>query len=128
MRDLFSSQFNPSTEFQRAGIDFADPINTKCQHKRNSTTVKSCICHFICMSIKSAYIELVLENTTEAFLFTLRSFISSQGCSADIYHNSSKTFVVTVTYLTDYSCFSVNQKSKTSVHYTKFLTSTEITT
>ena len=51
------------------------------------------MCVFVCMAVKVVHMKLVTELTTEAFLETLRRFISQRGLPSDIFCDHRTNFV-----------------------------------
>lgn len=99
MGDLPSSRITPARPFEKVGIDFAGPINTKCQHQRKSTIFKSYLCLFICMCTKAVHLEVVSSLSTDSFLAALRRFIARRGYPTDIFTDNGKNFVGANAYL-----------------------------
>ena len=66
----------PGPVFDKVGVDFAGPINVNFGPVRRPTVVKSYICVFVSLTVKAVHLESVSGLTTEAFLASLRRFIS----------------------------------------------------
>lgn len=99
MGDLPLARITASRPFEKTGIDFAGPINTKCQHQRKSTTFKSYICLFICMSTRAVHLEAVSSLSTDAFLAALRRFVSRRGAPSELFSDNGTNFIGASSYL-----------------------------
>ena len=77
MGSLPVERITPSDHpFSNVGIDFAGPFHVKYGYVRKPTIVKAYVCVFVSLSVKAAHLELVTDLTTEAFIASLRRFIS----------------------------------------------------
>ena len=109
MENLLIARINPCRAFEKVGIDFAGPVNTKCHHKRKYSLFKSYVCLFVCMSTKAVHIELVSDLTTASFLLTLLRFIAHRGCPTKIFSDNGKNFIGAASYIKE-----INRILKTS--------------
>ncbi|XP_072388594.1 uncharacterized protein [Diabrotica undecimpunctata] len=111
--------------FSKTGIDFAGPIMIRSSRLRKAPTAKAYIAIFICMVTKAIHIELVSNLSTEAFIASLKRFISRRGNPQIIYSDNGTNFIGARNQLRDLSLF---LKSKENNHEIQnFLSSTEIT-
>ncbi|XP_072395362.1 uncharacterized protein [Diabrotica undecimpunctata] len=111
--------------FSKTGIDFAGPIMIRSSRLRKAPTTKAYIAIFICMVTKAIHIELVSNLSTEAFIASLKRFISRRGNPQIIYSDNGTNFIGARNQLRDLSLF---LKSKENNHEIQnFLSSTEIT-
>ena len=87
--------------FEKIVLDFADPINTNCSHKREVTIFKSHLWLFICMCIKAVHIDLVLDLSTETFFVFLHSndSIFIEAITQMFIQIMTKTVIGTAMYL-----------------------------
>lgn len=70
----------PSTRpFVNTGIDYAGPFNIKTWSGRAARTYKSYLVLFICQATSAIHIEIVTDDTSEAFLAAYRRFTSRRG-------------------------------------------------
>ena len=74
---LPQSRVQQSLGFQFTGIDYAGPLYVHDQ--ANQTSSKMYICLFTCALVKAVHLELVEDQTTDAFLRAFRRFISRRG-------------------------------------------------
>lgn len=79
--------------FHSTGIDYAGPFLIKDRRGRGTKITKCYICLFICLSTKAIHLELVTELSTQAFLATLRRFISRRGKPSHIFSDNGTNFV-----------------------------------
>ena len=79
--------------FSKVGVDYAGPLQIKIGPTRKPIYRKAYVCVFVCMAVKAVHLELVTELTTEAFLATLRRFISRRGLPSDIFSDHGTNFV-----------------------------------
>ena len=79
-----------SRAFQFTGIDYAGPLYVRDQGNRTSSKVYVCL--FTCAAIRAVHLELVEDQTTQAFLKAFRRFISRRGVPECIISDNAKTF------------------------------------
>ncbi|GFX37631.1 integrase catalytic domain-containing protein [Trichonephila clavipes] len=92
MGDLPRDRIVPSRPFEKVGLYYAGPINTKPNLKRSRVTLKSYIAIFICFSTKATHLEVVSDLTTEAFLACLRRFIARRSKPSVIWSDNAMNF------------------------------------
>ena len=83
----------PSPVFSHVGIDFAGPITTKLGRTRKPVLVKSYVAVFVCFATKVTHLELVSDLSTEAFLATLKRFVSRRGLPSVIHSDNGSNFL-----------------------------------
>ena len=71
MGQLPHQRVTASPPFHRTGMDFAGPFTLRKGHTRRPVLIKAYVCIFVCFATKAAYIELVSDLTSEAFLAAL---------------------------------------------------------
>lgn len=76
--------------FQFTGIDYAGPLYVRTQE--NQTSSKMYICLFTCTAVRALHLELVEDQTTQAFLRAFRRFISRRGVPDCLISDNAKTF------------------------------------
>ncbi|XP_068734667.1 uncharacterized protein [Montipora capricornis] len=86
---LPKEQISQSQPFQHTGIDFAGPMYVR---NKNTTSNKVYVCLFTCTAIRATHLELVEDQTTEAFLRAFRRFIGRRGVPETIISDNAKTF------------------------------------
>nr|CAI5846059.1 unnamed protein product [Callosobruchus analis] len=91
--DLPEVRVNTFSVFSNVGTDFGGPFYVKDRKTRGAKITKAYLCIFICMSTKAIHIELVSELTTEAFLATLKRFISRKGKPHSIFSDNGLNYV-----------------------------------
>ena len=74
--------------FQTSGVDFTGPIYVK----NGSQIEKSYIVVFSCANIRAIHLELVQNQSTEAFLRAFRRMVSRRGMILTFYSDNSETF------------------------------------
>ncbi|XP_066028224.1 uncharacterized protein [Pocillopora verrucosa] len=87
---LPQSRVQQSLVFQFTGIDHARPLYVCDQ--TNQTSSKMYICLFTCAVVRAIHLELVEDQTTDAFLRAFRRFISRRGVPECIISDNAKTF------------------------------------
>ena len=87
---LPKSRVLQSQAFQFTGIDYAGPLYVRDQG--NQTSSKVYICLFTCAAVRAIHLELVEDQTTQAFLRAFRRFISRRGVPECIISDNAKTF------------------------------------
>ena len=65
--------------FDQTGVDYAGPVYIKYGYVCKPTVIKAYVCVFVSLSVKVVHLELVSDLTSEAFIATLRRFISRRG-------------------------------------------------
>ena len=78
--------------FYNVGIDYCGPFYVKERKYYNKKRIKTYIALFICMSTKAVHIEVAHDLSTEAFLNTLRRFVSRRGKPKTIYCDNATNF------------------------------------
>ena len=87
---LPNSRVLQSQAFQFTGIDYTGPLYVRDQG--NQTSSKVYICLFTCAAVRALHLELVEDQTTQAFLRAFRRFISRRGLPECIISDNVKTF------------------------------------
>ena len=79
--------------FDQTGVDYAGPVYIKYGYVRKPTVIKAYVCVFISLSVKAVHLELVSDLTSEAFIATLRRFISRCGKPSLTWSDNGTNFV-----------------------------------
>ena len=77
-----------SHPFQACGVDFTGPLYVS----KGNSVEKSYIVLYTCAQIRAVHLELVQDQSTEAFLRSFRRMISRRGMISMMYSDNSKTF------------------------------------
>lgn len=93
MGNLPSERITPAPPFFITGIDYAGPFLIRDRQGRGYKVSKAYICLFVCFTTKAIHLELVSDLTTEAFLASLRRFVSRRGKPAQVYSDNGSNFV-----------------------------------
>ena len=93
MGQLPTERVTPGLVFKNIGVDYAGPVYIKYGHVRKPVIVKAYIAVFVSLSVKAVHLELVSDLTTEAFLATLRRFVSRRGKPSLIWSDNGPNFV-----------------------------------
>lgn len=88
MSPLPSDRLIRSNPFQVCGVDFTGPIYIS----KGNKIEKSYIVLYTCAVIRAVHLELVENQTTEAFLRSFRRMISRRGMVSTFYSDNSQTF------------------------------------
>lgn len=123
MANLPKDRVLESRPFQRVGIDFGGPFLIKSSRLRKAPSIKGYLALFVCMTTKAVHLELVTSLSTEAFLMTLKRFVSRRGNPSTIYSDNATNFVGAKNHLHDLYLFF--QKNETSTIIREFLSQNE---
>ncbi|XP_068738134.1 uncharacterized protein [Montipora capricornis] len=78
-----------SQPFQVTGVDYAGPLYVR----NNKTETSKCyVCLFTCAAIRTVHLELLQDNTVNAFLKAFTRFISRRGVPECIISDNTQTF------------------------------------
>ncbi|XP_055645590.1 uncharacterized protein LOC129782412 [Toxorhynchites rutilus septentrionalis] len=92
MADLPPERVTPCSPFQRVGVDYCGPFYVAYPNRR-SRPVKSFVAVYVCLVVKAVHLELVADLTTQAFLASLRRFVSRRGRPSLIMCDNATNFV-----------------------------------
>ncbi|XP_072392197.1 uncharacterized protein [Diabrotica undecimpunctata] len=124
MSDLPKERLCSAQVFAHVGLDFGGPFLIKASKLRKSPLIKSYIALFVCMSTRAVHIELVSGLTTEAFLLTLKRFISRRGLPQTIFSDNATNFLGAKNQLFELYNFLKNKETNSSIQ--AFLASSQI--
>jgi len=93
MADLPPSRITASKPFRQCGVDYAGPFTTRLPRGRTRVYTKSYLALFVCLVTKAVHLEVVSDLSTEAFLATLRRFVSRRGYPSIIMSDNGTNFV-----------------------------------
>lgn len=79
--------------FLITGVDYAGPVEIKASKLRNAKILKGYIAIFVCFGTKAFHIELVSDQTSEAFLAAFNRFIARRGLCKKMYSDNGTNFV-----------------------------------
>ncbi|KAL0821872.1 hypothetical protein ABMA28_005274 [Loxostege sticticalis] len=116
MGSLPAVRLRPARPFIKTSVDFAGPFYVRANKVRNAKIVKCYVAVFVCMSVKAIHLEIVSELSTEAFLATLRRFVSRRGLCTDIYSDCGRNFVGCDRYLKELYSFLRNDVVQTTLN------------
>ena len=108
-------RITPGSVFDKVGVDYAGPVYLKYGHVRKPTIVKAYVCVFVSLSVKAVHLELVSDLTSEAFLASLRRFISRCGKPSLIWSDNGTNFTGAARELKELSDFLEHQKIQQSI-------------
>ncbi|XP_062537792.1 uncharacterized protein LOC134206116 [Armigeres subalbatus] len=92
MADLPAERVTPCSPFQRVGIDLCGPFLVTYP-QRKARPVKCFVVVFVCLVTKAAHLELVADQSSQAFLASLRRFTSRRGKPGIIMCDNGRNFV-----------------------------------
>ncbi|XP_055303270.1 uncharacterized protein LOC129568954, partial [Sitodiplosis mosellana] len=92
MAPLPTIKTTPARAFIHCGLDFAGPIEIKSGELRNSPSIKTYICVFVCMASKACHLELVGDLSTQRFILALRRLVGRRGICKHIYCDHGTNF------------------------------------
>ena len=93
MADLPAPRVNPTIAFTHTGMDFCGHFNIKLGHVRRPTILKAYICIFVCMTYKAVHLEVVSDESTEAFIACFRRFSARRNCPTHLYSDNGSNFM-----------------------------------
>ncbi|KMQ83668.1 hypothetical protein RF55_19391, partial [Lasius niger] len=93
MGDLPASRVTPSKAFSTCGVDFAGPFLAKERNGRGKKSFKVFIALFVCFSTCAIHLEVVSDLTTQAFIGSLKRFISRRGKPSEIVSDCGTNFI-----------------------------------
>ena len=98
---LPTARVSPDIVFDKIGINYAGPISITYGYVAKPTIVKAYVCVFVSLSVKAVHLEPVSDLTTEAFIASLRRFISKRGKPPVIWSDHKTNFVGAASELQD---------------------------
>lgn len=93
MGDLPSYRVNQSRPFLKCGVDYAGPFSIRSILPKSKITLKAYLAVFVCCTTRAIHLEVVSDLSSEAFLASLRRFISRRGRPSDIYSDCGTNFI-----------------------------------
>ncbi|GFX96375.1 integrase catalytic domain-containing protein [Trichonephila clavipes] len=93
MADLPNARVSIARVFSKVGLDFCGPFHIKLISGRAKKMYKCYICIFVCFVVKAIHLEIVSNLSTEAFIGSLKRFISRRGRPSDIFSDNGTNFV-----------------------------------
>ena len=112
---LSPERINPGPAFEKVGLDYAGPFNIKYKSVRKPTIIKAYICSFLSLSVKAVHLEVVSDLTTDAFIATLRHFISRRGLPTLIWSDHGANFVGANREIIDLYLFLQDKENKSII-------------
>ena len=83
----------PNYVFLHTGVDFAGPFMIRKGHTRRPVEIKAHLAVFVCFCTKAVHLELVSDQTKEAFIAALDQFVSRRGLPLHVYSDNGSNFV-----------------------------------
>lgn len=102
MGELPPQRVTPDFPFLSVGIDFAGPFYIVNRKGRGNKLIKCYLCLFVCLRYKCIHLEAVSDLSKDAFLMTLRRFISRRGKPVEIFCDNGRNFVAAAKELADF--------------------------
>ncbi|XP_066145931.1 uncharacterized protein [Euwallacea fornicatus] len=93
MAHLPKERLQVTRPFTNVGVDYGGPYSIKSSRLRKASSTKAYIAIFVCLSTRAVHLELVSELSTQAFLLTLKRFISRRGIPTTIFSDNAKNFL-----------------------------------
>ena len=116
MGQLPATRTTPSPPFSTTGIDYAGPFTLKLGYTRKPVLVKVYLAIFVCFSTKAVHIEVVSDLTTEAFLASLKRFVSRRGLPQSIHSDNGSNFTGAKNDLQDLYQFLSSTDANAAIH------------
>jgi len=93
MGTLPKQRINPDYPFVTAGVDFAGPFHITDRKGRGCKISKCYLCIFVCFRYKCVHLEAVSDLSKEAFILSLRRFISRRGRPTQLFCDNGRNLV-----------------------------------
>jgi len=93
MGSLPSPRVNPGHPFQKSGVDYAGPFQTRLMKGKSNKVFKSYFCLFICLVTKAVHLEAVGDLSADSFIAAFKRFSSRRGVPTDLYSDCGTNFV-----------------------------------
>ena len=116
MGQLPAARATPSPPFHTTGVDYAGPFSLKLGRVRKPVIVKAYLAIFICFSTKAVHLEVVSDLTTNAFVSSLKRFVSRRGLPHSIQSDNGTNFVGARNELADLYRFLEAADTLDSIH------------
>ena len=110
-----AERITPDFVFNKVGLDYAGPLQLKLGRIRKPIIVKAYVCVFVSLSVKAVHLELVSDLTTEAFIATLRRFVSRRGKPTLLWSDHGTNFVGASRTLKEIVDFIESQKTQKAI-------------
>lgn len=92
MGNLPAERSSPSFAFYSCGVDMAGPFMISSKKGKGNRISKCYLCLFVCLATKAVHLELVSDLSTEAFILSLRRFVSRRGKPSIIFSDNGSNF------------------------------------
>lgn len=93
MADLPASRVTSFRPFQRCGVDYCGPFTLRASTPRSKITTTGHVAIFVCLATKAVHIEVVSDQTSDAFIAALERFTSRRGNVTHIFSDNGTNFV-----------------------------------
>lgn len=93
MGNLHPDRIQPSRPFTNTGVDYFGPLYVREGKRRNSKAVKTYGVVFICLATKCVHLEVVSDLSAEAFINTLKRFMSRRGKVSKLHSDNATNFI-----------------------------------
>lgn len=124
MADIPRDRVQITRPFQKVGVDYGGPFFLRSSSLRKSSLIKCYIAVFVCFVTKCVHIELVSSLSTEAYLMTLKRFISRRGNPTLIYSDNATNFLGASNQLKELRDFFKTKRHSDAIQ--EFLSNSEI--
>lgn len=88
MADLLDIRLKVSRAITYTGLDYFSPIAVKVGRRKE----KEWVALYTCLTVRSIYLKLVHDLTTNSVLMSLRQLIARRGCPSIIFSDNATTF------------------------------------
>lgn len=99
MAALPTIRTTPTRAFTRTGVDYAGPVMIRSALGRFPKLTKAYISVFVCLVTRAIHLELVSDETTEAFIEAFRRMVARRGLVAEMVSDNGRNFVGANNYL-----------------------------
>ena len=83
----------PHYVFLHTGMDYAGPFHIKRGHTRRPVKIDAHLAVFICFATRAVHLELVTDQTTQAFLAALDRFVDRRGLPLHLYSDNGGNYI-----------------------------------
>jgi len=113
LKQILPAQYiTPHIVFENVASTMLGPLYLKQGAIRKPTIVKSYVCVFVLISVKTVHLELVSNLTAESFIACLKRFVTRRRKSSSIWSDCGTNYIGATRILKELHDFLINQMTK----------------
>ena len=109
------ARVEPHYVFLHTGMDYAGPFMIKKGHTRRPVEIKAHLAVFVCFITRDVHLELVSDQTTQAFLAALDRFVDRRGLPLHLYSDNGGNYTGARNQLTQFYDFMKSKEHQNAV-------------